>query len=139
MRAKWLIAAGAAVLLAGCGGDDERVNELRPPAPINVTAAVDDDKVLVTPKRFGAGPVVLIVSNQSSKPQEVTFETNELAGESGGIQVTSRPIGPSSTGTVQVSPKPGTYRIRVASSAIEPAEVRVGPRRDSAQDELLLP
>jgi hypothetical protein len=137
MRLAPLVLALAA--LAGCGGDDERVNANRPPSPINVTAAVDDDKVLVTPKRFGAGPIVIIVSNQSSEPQEVTFETNELAGESGGIQVKSRPIMPSSTGTVQVTPRPGTYRLRAGAGSIEPAEVRVGPARDSAQDDVLLP
>ena len=125
--------------VAGCGGDDERVNEPRPPAPINVTAAIDDEKVLITPKRFGAGPVVVVVSNQSSRPQEVTFETNELAGGTGGLQVKSRTINPSSTGTVQVTPRPGTYRIRVGSAAIKPAEVKVGPDRKSAQDELLQP
>jgi len=134
-----LLLAAALCALAGCGGSDTRVNEDRPPSPINITAAIDDDKVLVTPKRFGAGPVVLIVSNQSSEEQEVTFETNELAGEQGGIQVKSRPIGPSSTGTVQVTPRPGTYRIRVGTSAIKPAQVEVGAARGTAQDELLLP
>ena len=51
--------------LAGCGGSGgDYSNEPRPPAPINVTAAVTDQRISVSPKSFGAGPIVLIVSNQ---------------------------------------------------------------------------
>ena len=70
-------------MLAGCGEDDaaEYGNKPRPPAPINVTAAIGSDRVRVSPRAFGSGPVVIIISNQSGAPQTVTFETDEIGGE----------------------------------------------------------
>ena len=82
-RVRLTFAVVALVLLAGCGGDDtaDYQNKPRPPAPINVTAAIDGDRVRVSPVTFGSGPVVFIISNQSGAPQTVTFETDELGGD----------------------------------------------------------
>src|SRR3954451_20737044 len=91
--------AAALVTLAGCGGGGDYANKPRPPAPINVTAAITDSKVNVSPQRFGAGPIVLIVSNQSSSAQEVTFETNELGGSRPGRKFSTTPINPRGTAT----------------------------------------
>ena len=110
--------------LAACGSET-RVNRERPPAPINVTAAIHPSRVQVSPATFGAGPIVLIVSNQSSRAQAVTFET---AGRAAGIT--------SSTGSI--SPR-GTYSVRVGDRTIRPARVVVGAKRPSAQDDLLQP
>ena len=73
--------------LAGCGGGGDYANKPRPPAPINVTAAITNSRVSVSPQRFGAGPIVLIISNQSSSAQKVIFETDELGGSRAGEQV----------------------------------------------------
>ena len=69
-------------------------------------AAVDDTEVRVSPPKFGAGPVVFIVSNQSSQAQRLTFETDELGGDTGGIRRSTReaaipliPIGRPAVGT----------------------------------------
>jgi hypothetical protein len=129
------------VALVGCGGDDtvEYGNEERPPAPINVTAAIDTDRVRVSPRRFGSGPVVIIISNQSGAPQSVTLETDEIGGDTGGITRSTQEIASRSTGQLKVDPPEGTYRLSASADDITPAEVVVGPRRESAQDALLQP
>jgi hypothetical protein len=131
-----------AVLFAvvGCGDDsDERANKPRPPAPINVTAAIDADRIRVSPRSFGSGPVVFIISNQSGAPQTVTFETNEIGGKSGGIQRSTQEIASRSTGQLKVDPPEGSYLLSTGAADIRPAELVVGERRASAQDELLQP
>ena len=140
MRATALIAA-LALGIAACGGDDEqeRTNTPRPPTPINVTAAVDDTEVRVSPATFGAGPVVFIVSNQSSQPQRLTFETDELGGDTGGIRRATREIAPRSTGELKIDPPEGSYRLIASSGDVNPASIEVSSRRKSAQGELLLP
>jgi hypothetical protein len=125
--------------LAGCGAEDEYDNRLRPPAPINVSAAIDDERVRVSPRSFGAGPVVFVISNASGLPQEVTFETDELGGSRGGIRRSAGPIPPRSTGTLKVDARQGTYTLATSSAGVRPARVRVSERRPSSQNELLLP
>jgi hypothetical protein len=131
----------AAVLVVGCGSDDtaEYENKPRPPAPINVTAAIGDDRVRVSPGSFGSGPVVFIISNQSGAPQTVTFETDEIGGSNGGIQRSTREISARSTGQLKVDPPEGTYRLSASTGSIRPAPIEVGARRESAQNELLQP
>jgi hypothetical protein len=135
------LALAAVVLLAGCGGDGtaQHENKPRPPAPINVTAAIDGDRVRVSPGRFGSGPVVFIISNQSGAAQTVTFETDEIGGDSGGITRSTREIASRSTAQLKVDPPEGTYRLSASTSSIRPAEIDVGARRESAQNELLQP
>jgi hypothetical protein len=131
----------AVVLLAGCGGDDtaDYQNKPRPPAPINVTAAIDGDRVRVSPVRFGSGPVVFIISNQSRAPQTVTFETDEIGGDTGGIRRSTSEIAARATGQLKVDPPEGTYTLSASTGSIRPAAIRVGERRPSAQNELLQP
>jgi len=135
------LALAAAVLLAGCGSEDtaDYQNKPRPPAPINVTAAIDSDRVRVSPGSFGSGPVVFIISNQSGAAQTVTFETDEIGGDSGGIQRSTSEIAARSTGQLKVDPPEGTYELSASTSSIAPAAIEVGVRRRSAQDELLQP
>ena len=140
-RVRLTFAVVALVLLAGCGGDDtaDYQNKPRPPAPINVTAAIDGDRVRVSPVTFGSGPVVFIISNQSGAAQTVTFETDEIGGDSGGIQRSTSEIAARSTGQLKVDPPEGTYELSASTSSIAPAAIEVGVRRRSAQDELLQP
>ena len=141
---RWLgIAAGALALAGtatGCGGDSGTfANEPRPAAPITVTAAIDHSRVRVSPERFGAGPVTVIVSNQSGSPQDITFETDEVGGTQAGIRKSAGPVADHDTATLQVDPREGTYRLAVKSRAIAPAAITVGGPRKSSQDELLQP
>jgi hypothetical protein len=131
-------ALAAAALAAGCGGGSHYRNRDRPPRPITVTASVDDHAVRVSPTRFGAGPVVVIVSNQSSRQQRVTFATDAVGGARGGIRA-STPVGPQNTAHIQVTPRRGSYRLSTADHSIRPASLRVGGPRRSAQNQLLSP
>jgi hypothetical protein len=135
------LALAVLLLLVGCGSDDtvEYGNEERPPAPITVTAAIDGERVRVSPRRFGSGPVVFIISNQSGAPQTVTFETDEIGGESGGITRSTPEISARSTGQLKVDPPEGTYRLSASTGGIRSAAIEVGARRESAQNELLQP
>jgi hypothetical protein len=133
-----MIAAGAA--LSGCAGsEDDYANNPRPPAPINVTAAVTDKRVTVSPEKFGAGPVVIIIANQTEVAQKVTLETDEIGGSSPGVKQTTSPINPSGTATLKVDLREGTYEVRTEGAGIRPAELTVGAERESAQNQLLQP
>ena len=88
MRIRCALAVAAAAGIAGCGEDDDHANRERPPATINVTAAISDGRVHVSPRTFGAGPIRLIVSNQTTAAQAVTFETG---GDASGVTQTTSP------------------------------------------------
>jgi uncharacterized protein YfaS (alpha-2-macroglobulin family) len=126
-----------AVSASACGSDNASYkNTPRPPSPINVTAAITDSQIKVSPRRFGAGPIVLIISNQSSDAQAVTFETG---GGEAGIRQTTSAINPAGTAQLQIDVHQGTYELSVEDRSIRPASLRVGERRASAQNELLQP
>jgi hypothetical protein len=125
--------------LPACGEQEDHVNHERPPASINVTAAIIDGRIHVSPERFGAGPIRLIVTNQTKSAQALTFETDEVGGDSGGITQTTAPIDPSGTTTLEADVREGEYAVSTADAAIEPAHVQVGAPRPSAQNQLLLP
>jgi hypothetical protein len=129
----------ALVTVAGCGGDADYKNDPRPPAPINVTAAITNSNVSVSPERFGAGPIVLIISNQSSSAQEVTFETDELGGSQPGRTFSTTPINPRGTATLKVDVRQGDWKLGTKDGGIRAAAVSVGKTRKSAQNDLLQP
>ena len=131
--------ATALVTVAGCGSDDDYANNPRPPAPINVTAAITNQRVSVSPQRFGAGPIVLVISNQSTSAQEVTFETNELGGSQPGRTFSTTPINPRGTATLKVEVRQGDWKLHTGDGGIRAAAVSVGKQRKSAQDDLLQP
>jgi hypothetical protein len=137
-RATALALAGL-LALAACGEDGNRVNNERPAASINVTAAIIGGRINVSPRRFGAGPIRLLVTNQTSAAQALTFETDEVGGSEPGLTQTTAPIRPSGTATLEVDVREGDYRVSVADDRIKPAAVKVGAPRPSAQNELLQP
>lgn len=123
----------------GCGSSEPRTNLPRPAPPVTMTAAVQSDVVRVSPQAVGAGQVTLIVSNQSTRAQKVTFQTDELGGAKAGTRATSPEIPAGATGRVTLKLRQGNYSVSVADDAIRAARVRVGPPRRSGQDDLLLP
>ena len=134
---RMLTAAALAVLAAsGCGGGAARPNEDRPPVPITVTASVSPDRVSVSPRRFGAGPVSLVVANLTDTAQRVTLET---AGAAAGIRTRSGPIDPRDTAELRADLRTGRYTVRVTGGGIRAATLRVAGRRPSAQNDLLQP
>jgi hypothetical protein len=132
----------AALALASCGSDDsKRTNAERPPAPIVISASINDDAISVSPKSFGAGPITLVISNQSTSSQQVTLETaDEPGGSSPGVKaIATGPISPRETASVKGEVKQGTYALRVGADGVRAARIMVGEQRPSAQNELLQP
>ena len=131
------LAAVSTFGLAACGGDDDDyANTPRPPAPIVLTAAISAKEVSISPAKFGAGPVSLIITNLTDSPQEVTFESD---GSSAGFTQSTSPINPRDTATLKADVPEGDAVVKVSSDGIKQASVAVGPKRESAQNELLQP
>jgi hypothetical protein len=128
-----LLFSVALVGAVGCGGSSERTNSLRPPATINIAVKVGDDAVEASPAKFGAGPIVVQASNQSSASQRLTLEGPRVKQSFG-------PINPRDTATLKVNVTPGEYTLSADGTAgIQQAILTVGPKRPSAQNELLQP
>jgi hypothetical protein len=117
----------------GCGNNDERTSNLRPPTPINVSVKIGDDRVSASPTKFGAGPIVLIASNQSSASHSLTIEGPQLKQSVG-------PINPQDTATLKVTVGPGEHTLSTEDAqGVEQASLNVGPKRPSAQNKLQQP
>lgn len=135
-----LLAVAAVLALGGCGSSSaDYKNDPRPPGPIVITGYISDQRVSVSPRSFGAGPVSLIVTNQTGTAQRVTLESAGAAGTGPGIKQVTAPISPQDTATLKVDVKPGSYSVHVAGDAIRAARLKVGPQRASAQNDLLQP
>jgi hypothetical protein len=117
----------------GCGGNEERTSNLRPPTPINVSVVVGDNKITASPSKFGAGPIVLIASNQSTASHTLTIEGPRVKQSVG-------PISPRDTATLKVSVATGEHTLTTdGSETIQPAQLNVGAKRPSAQNKLQQP
>jgi hypothetical protein len=131
-----LLLAGA-MLLAGCGGGSHFKNKPRPPVPLQLTGVVTDRGVQVSPRKVGAGPVILIISNQTNGAHTVTLEGN-------GTTDTVGPINPLGTGKLQQTLSPGNYTVKAGSAQatsqeIAPGRVTVTKARQGSSSTLLLP
>lgn len=116
---------------AGCGKDFE--NEPRDPVAVELTGVIKPEKVTVSPDRVGAGPVLIIISNQTDEAHTVT-----LAGAS--VEERIGPVVPGDRATIQKTLAPGNYKVRAgASGEISPDSLTVGPERRNSNDQLLLP
>jgi hypothetical protein len=127
-----LALCGAALLASSCGSNDDR-NANRPPVPINISIQLGAQKVTVSPAKFGAGPITLLVANQSGASQTLTIDGPRVRQSVG-------PINPEDTATLKVTVQPGQYTVATDESAgLRPARLAVGPERASGQNTLLLP
>ena len=109
--------------LAACGADSSNDHHPRSAHPVPVTAAIGEDSISVSPRRLGAGPVVLTVANRSSTAQSVT-----LAGDRGHMQTTS-PLNPHGSARLAFRLDHGAYELRTRDPQIRSASLRVGRRR----------
>jgi hypothetical protein len=139
----------AAASMASCGGGSKFANQTRPPAPVNLTVYINDQRVSVSPTNVGAGPVQLIVTNQAGNAESLTV----LPADNSSAQplADTGPISPQATAQVSVdlSP-PGNYTIGISPSGstqasssaptgIQPATVHVGKARQGSSSQLLQP
>jgi hypothetical protein len=135
-------ALASALTLAACGGSEHTYkNTERPPVPIVVSAAIDDEQISVSPRKFGAGPITLIISNQSTASQQVTLETEDSPNASGPGEkvIETGPINPRETASVKGTVKQGTYALHVGADGVRAGTIVVGAPRPSAQNDLLQP
>jgi hypothetical protein len=135
----------AATTLAGCGGSKHFANAPRPPAPVNLTVYVNDQKVSVSPGSLGAGPVVFIITNQASNAESLAVSSS--AGSSQPLADTG-PISPQATAQLSVDLKdPGDYTVGIAPNSsteaaastptgIQSAMIHVGSPRSSSNNEV---
>ncbi len=120
----------AAVAVAGCGRDDFE-NEPRPPVPAEVSVELGTDEVVVSPSEFGAGLVNFTIANLGESAAAL-----EIIGPSA---AESNELPPGGTTTLKTEVVTGNYVARARGAAIEAFDFKVGPERESGQDELLLP
>ncbi len=135
-RSVSILLAGS-VLIAGCGGGSHFKDKPRPPVPVQLTGVVTDRGVQISPRRVGAGPVILIISNQTQDAHTITLEGN-------GTTDTVGPVNPLGTGKLQATVTAGNYTVKVGSSQatsrdIPSGTVTVTRERQSSSSDLLLP
>lgn len=138
-RALFLV-GGVVLMLAASGcGDEDFANDPRPPTPVEMSAVIRDDGVALSPKREGAGPVLITFANLTDRAHTITVEGEDV------IERTA-PIQPQDTATIQKTLRPGTYEVRAGSSRavdiedqIRPATLTIGPERADSNNDLLLP
>jgi ABC-type phosphate transport system substrate-binding protein len=127
----------AAVTAAGCGGSSHFENKARPPTPVQLTGVITDKGVTISPDRVGAGPIRLLISNQTQDTHTITLDGSSTKDTVG-------PINPLDTATLQQTLKQGSYKVEAGSSKavakeVKAATLNVGPPRRSSSDQVLLP
>jgi hypothetical protein len=125
------LAAGIAALAIGACGEDDFKNNPRPPAPIELSALINNGGVRVSPtKDVGAGPATITISNQTDEPARLVFE--------GPTDDSSNPIIAGGTGSMKLDLAEGEYTVSTGEG-LAGQQLNVGPERPSSQNELLLP
>ena len=123
-----LVVAGVAT---GCGAEDFP-NEPRPAAPVELSARIDDGKVVVAPSSIGAGLATITISNQASDEVELNFDGP-------GKDRQTNQIPPGGVSSIKLALDQGDYIIEPDVGSISSGELAVGEPRPSAQNDLLLP
>jgi len=130
-RALVAFAAGLAALTIGaCGGDDSD-NEPRPPTPAEISVQIADDGLTVSPSEFGAGIANITIVNFSEVANAVEID-GPTAGE-------SPELAPGTSDVLKMETEPGEYQATLLQGDFEPFPFEVGPERESANNDLLLP
>lgn len=129
------------VAAAGCGGSGgSYANAARPPVPVSISIYVTDGRVGVSPSRVGAGPVMLLIANESTRSHDIT-----LTGPAGGSRscvaddASSGPINPQGNARIQLPLVEGVCEVGVADGGPHSARLVVGAERPTAQQDLLQP
>ena len=137
--------AVGAVALAGCGSSGgAAIARASPPNPLSVSVLITNARVVASPDRFGAGPVLFTVTNQarSSRTLQI-FRGRELR------VADTAPLNPQGSTQVSLVFHRGRYRLSAGSRAradahfetsqTEPLTLVVGRTRPSSGSTLLTP
>jgi hypothetical protein len=130
--------ASAALMAAGCGGGKDFADKPRPASYVQLTGVITDRGVTVSPSKVGAGPVEIVVSNQTQASHTLTLDGGAIA------PVRTGPINPLDTGRIKRTLEPGSYVVKAGSEKavskeIPPAHLLIGKARPSSNDQLQLP
>jgi len=128
-----------AVVGSGCGSSAKYANADRPPAPISISISVTGDRIAVSPDHVGAGPVLLLIANESGRSADVTLGAAGHGSSCVADNASSGPINAQDAARMSLSLVEGACAVGVADSAIRPARLAVGRQRASAQQDLLQP
>jgi hypothetical protein len=131
-----LLATGATIA-AGCGSPSKFENKPRPAAPVQITGVITKKGVTVSPDKVGAGPIVLLISNQTQESHTITLSGGETKDTVG-------PINPLDTAKLQQELTQGDYQVKAGSTKavkreLEVATLKVGKPRPSSSNKVLLP
>jgi hypothetical protein len=140
-----VVVAASAVALTGCGSSGgTAVSRVGPPNPLSVSVLITNSRVVASPSRFGAGPVLFTVTNQASDSRTLQI----FRGRDVRVADTA-PLNPQGSTQVSVVFNRGRYRLSVASRArteaqlaaarTRPLTILVGRTRRSSDSTLLTP
>jgi hypothetical protein len=140
--------AASVVAVAGCGSSGgTALSRVSPPNPLSVSVLITNSRVVATPERFGAGPVLFKVTNQASSARSLQI----FRGRDMRVADTA-PLNPQG-GTTEVSlvfnrgryrlsagprPRPRA-RAQLGAPQTEPSTIVVGRTRRSSDSSLLTP
>jgi uncharacterized protein involved in exopolysaccharide biosynthesis len=144
---RWTIAilASSALAVSACGSTARGVTTPRPAAPADLTVYIDNSRVSVSPTTVGAGPVAFVITNQASQAESLSILRS---GASAGQPLADTgPINPQGTSQVTVDfSSPGTYSLATggggdpgSGGAIRAAQIHIGRKRSSSDNQLLQP
>lgn len=131
-RAALLVAVAlmTSLVAAGCGRADFE-NDARPPVPAEISVKIGNGEVAVSPASFGAGPTNFEIAN--------FYDIATVLRIDGPSSVESDEIPARGNGMLTTELKTGDYTARVDTVGAKPFRFTVGPDRESAQNDLLLP
>ena len=134
------LAVAAVLAVAACGSSSaDYKNDPRPPAPIVITGYISDQRVSVSPRSLGAGPISLIVTNQTGTSQRVTLESAGATGLGPRHQAGHGAHQPAGHGDAQ-GRRQARQLLGARRRRRHPCRApEVGPERASAQNDLLQP
>ena len=123
------LAMSMPLTLGACGSSDF-TNAPRAAAPIVVTARVTTREVEVSPDHFGAGLINFTIANLSNSPVRFTL--------SGPKDAATPPSQPGNPANLKLNLTQGSYQA-TAGHGGQTVPVKVGPERNSSQNQLLEP
>jgi hypothetical protein len=140
-----VILVAVASALAGCGSSGgTAVSRAGPPNPLSVSVLITNSRVVASPARFGAGPVLFTVTNQASRARTLQIFRGR------GLRVAdTAPLNPQGSTQVSLVFNQGRYTLSAGSRArtdaqlgapqTQPLTIVVGRTRRSSGATLLTP